>query len=179
MEEENYRYFLLKMDEHLSSVCEFWAYCLIPNHFHLLVEIKDENTIQKAFETSKRGKRFMPEVVSNFIMERFSNFLNAYSKAINKRRNRKGALFINYLRRVEITKHSQLTSAIFYVHKNPVHHGLVSQIGDWKWSSYASFLTELPTKLKRESVLEWFGGKQGFLDFHNQPIDLKGFDEPE
>jgi REP element-mobilizing transposase RayT len=178
-EEENYRYFLEKMNEHLTSVCEIWAYCLIPNHFHLLVRIKPEIDIWLAFESKKKLKEFHQDLVSNFVLEQFSNFLNSYTKSINKRYKRKGGLFMNYLRRVEIAKDSQLTSALFYVHKNPVHHGLVKQIGSWKWSSYLSFLSDRPTKLEREYVLDWFGGKEGFLKFHSQPIERKGLDELE
>jgi len=178
-EEENYRYFLEKMNEHLTSVCEIWAYCLIPNHFHLLVRIKPEIDIWLAFESKKKLKEFHQDLVSNFVLEQFSNFLNSYTKSINKRYKRKGGLFMNYLRRVEIAKDSQLTSALFYVHKNPVHHGLVKQIGSWKWSSYLSFLSDRPTKLERKYVLDWFGGKEGFLKFHSQPIERKGLDELE
>ena len=117
-------------------------------------------------------------MVSDFILERFSNFLNGYAKAFNRQNKRKGALFMNYLRRVEIKKDSQLSAILFYIHKNPVHHGLVKEIETWKWSSFQTYLSELPTKLKRNEGLEWFGGRAEFIKFHSQPIELKGFDEP-
>jgi len=176
-EDKNYRFFLRKLDEHLSPVCSLWAYCLIPNHFHLLVEVKEEDEIKNAFTHAKKSTPFDPEKVPEFIMERFSNFLNSYTKACNKRFNRKGALFMDYIRRVELDKDSQLSATIFYVHKNPVHHVLVSQIEDWKWSSFKTYLSDLPGKIKRNEGLEWFGGKHGFSDFHSQSIDIKGFDD--
>jgi REP element-mobilizing transposase RayT len=179
LNDENYRYFLHKLNEHISSVASLWAYCLIPNHFHLLVEIKSESDIKLAFEKAKKSKTFQPELISDFVMERFSNCLNAYTKAFNKQNKRQGALFMNYLRRVEMENDSQFTSTLFYVHKNPVHHGLVKEIGPWKWSSFPAYLSEAPTKLKRNEGLEWFGGQEEFIKFHNQPIDLKGFDEPD
>jgi putative transposase len=178
LEDENYRYFLLKMNEHLLGVCVIWAYCLIPNHFHLLVEIKEEAGIQNAFDLVKKGKSFHLDLVSDFVMERFSNWLNGYTKALNKRINRKGALFTNYLRRVEVSKDSQLSATMFYIHKNPVHHGLVEKIQDWPWSSFHEFISEKPSLLNRGEVLEWFGGNAGFLDFHSQPIEGKRFEEP-
>ena len=179
LNEENFRYFLRKANEHLSPVCWFWAYCLIPNHFHFLVEIKSEPAIEAVFRQAKKPRVYSPELLSDFVMERFSNLLNAYTKAFNKQNQRKGALFMNYLRRVEIRKDSQLTATIFYVHKNPVHHGLVKAIGNWKWSSFPAYLSDAPTKLKRDEGLQWFGGREAFVKFHDQPIDLKGFDEPE
>ena len=141
------------------------------------MEVKDEVEIKIAFTQAKKGKTFDFEIVPEFIMERFSNFLNSYTKAYNKRFIRRGSLFIDYIRRVEIETDSQLSATIFYVHKNPVHHGLVKKIEDWKWSSYKSYLSDLPGKIMRKEGLEWFGGKKGFTDFHSQPIDFKGFDD--
>ncbi len=178
-EEENYRYFLLKMEDHLLKVCKIWAYCLIPNHFHLLVEIKDEIEIRLEFERVKVGRAFHPELVSDFIMERFSNWLNSYTKAFNKKYSRKGGLFMNYLRRVEINRDSQLSATIFYIHKNPVHHGLVQSISDWKWSSFKIHLSDEYTYLERGLVIAWFGNNAEYVEFHNQPIELKGLAEPE
>jgi len=172
-ENENYRYFLQKMQQHLPPVCDIIAYCLLPNHFHLLVEIKDEKEIQSAFEFVKKGKEFHPDLISDFVMERFSNWMNGYTKAFNKRNNRRGALFTNYLRRVEISKDSQFTATLFYVHKNPVHHGLVRKIEEWPWSSYHEFISEIPAGLGEKTVLDWFGGREGFLEFHSQKIELK------
>ncbi len=62
---------------------------------------------------------------------------------------------------------------IFYVHKNAVHHGYCKNITDWRWSSYKTFLSKSPTKVKRQQVLEFFGGETGFLKFNSQPIYLK------
>jgi len=70
LNDKNCRYFLHKLNEHISSVASLWAYCLIPNHFHLLVEIKSESDIKFAFEKAKKSKTFQPELISNFIMER-------------------------------------------------------------------------------------------------------------
>jgi hypothetical protein len=66
----------------------------------LLVRIKTEEQIISAFEEIK-GRRFTAGVASlpDFIMERFSNWLNAYTKAFNKMHGRSGALFNDYLKR--------------------------------------------------------------------------------
>ena len=178
-EEENFRFFLQKMEEHLLPVCRIWAYCLIPNHFHLLAEIKNEEEIKQAFESAKKDREFVADDAPDFIMERFSNWLNSYTKAFNKKYSRKGGLFMNYLRRVQISKDSQLSATIFYIHKNPVHHGLAKEISVWKWSSYAVHLSKEPTILEKEEVLGWFGNTLEFTKFHNQQIQLKGLPEIE
>lgn len=65
---------------------------------------------------------------------------------------------------------------IHYIHANPVHHGFVSAIQQWRWSSYNAFLSARPTKINRDEILSWFGGKEGFIKFHQQPVYLKGKD---
>ena len=106
-------------------------------------------------------------------MERFGNLLNSYTKSFNKRNKRKGGLFIDTMRRVEVLDDSQFGTTIFYVHKNAVHHQYATTIDEWFWSSYNSLLSNSPTMLLRDEVIEFFGGKDGFEKFHQQTIYLK------
>ena len=103
-------------------------------------------------------------------MERFSNLLNSYTKSFNKRENRKGALFMDYMKRSIVNTDSDFTSFLWYVHKNAVHHGLTKNVGDWKYDSYQSLLSNAPTNLLRQEVLQWFGNKEKFIAFHQQII---------
>ncbi|MEX2592037.1 MAG: transposase, partial [Anditalea sp.] len=41
-EEENYRYFLRQYEKYLGPVVNTFAYCLMPNHFHMLVRVREE-----------------------------------------------------------------------------------------------------------------------------------------
>lgn len=172
--EKNYYYFLQKLGVHLGRICDVFTYALLPNHFHLLVRIKSFENIMVEFELAKKRK-FDPlkHDLPDFIMERFSNFLNSYSKSINKMYHRKGALFMDYMKRTRVEDDSDFTSFLFYVHKNAVHHGYTRQIGDWKFDGYNAILSDKPTGLLREEVLQWFGGKDRFIDFHKQPIAVK------
>lgn len=171
---ENYLFFLKKLKQHTSNVCQFYCYSLLPNHFHLLVKIYDYETIIKNFEVIKKTS-FLPLMhdLSDFIMERFSNFLNSYTKAINKRYNRKGALFIDYLKRSKVNVQSDFTTYLWYIHKNAVHHKITKAIGQWQYDSYTSILSEAPTALLRTEIIEWFGSKDEFIKFHQQPIIIK------
>ena len=74
-------------------------------------------------------------------MEQFSNWMNGYTKAFNKMYDRKGGLFIDYMKRTEAETDADITSFIFYIHKNAVHHGLSKKIGDWSFDSYQSILS--------------------------------------
>lgn len=171
---ENYRYFLSKCITHTARVADYFAYALIPNHFHLLARIKPAEVIIPFYE-EKKQKPFDPlhTDLSDFIMERYSNWLNGYTKAFNKMYNRKGALFMDYLRRSHALSDRDFCNFIFYVHKNAVHHGLTKTIGDWKWDSYNSIISHLPTQLQREDILQFFGGHDPFIKFHDRKIFIK------
>ena len=172
--EENYRYFLRKMKEYILPVAQIWTYTLLPNHFHLLVKIRDDSVIE-AYYKLKKKKDFNPanQLISDFIMEQFSNWLNGYAKAYNKMFNRKGALFIDYLKRSMAVEDNDITSFIFYIHKNAVHHHLTKKIGEWKFDGYRAIISNGNTELAQQEVIEWFGSVEQFIQFHNQPFDLK------
>jgi putative transposase len=99
--------------------------------------------------------------------------LNSYTKSFNKVNNRKGGLFIDYLRRILVDSDTQFGATAFYIHKNAVHHGYCKKMEDWKWSSYNSFLNKKPTEVASIELLEWFGGIKGLVEYHSQPIYLK------
>ncbi|MEI9943469.1 MAG: transposase [Chitinophagaceae bacterium] len=166
-------FFLSRYAKYISPIADTYCYCLLPNHFHFLIRIKEYKEIEKHFLELKPLKSFSPELVPEFIMQCFSNLLNSYTKAFNKMYDRKGGLFIDYMRRVEIKTDSQFGATVFYIHKNPVHHGYCEKPDQWSWSSYTTMLSGKPTKLLREEVLNWFGGSKGFIDYHSQPIYLK------
>lgn len=173
MEAENYRFFLKKYLLHISPVAETFVYCLLPNHFHFLIRIKNVDQIRHAFRKVKKKKRFTAGLASDFIMERFSNFLNSYAKSFNKKYDRYGGLFIDMMRRVEINDEGQFGAAIFYIHTNAIHHNICKTIEQWPWSSYHSILSSGDTNLLRNEILNWFGGCKPFIQFHKQPCSLK------
>lgn len=175
---ENYLFFLQKLKEHTSSICALYCYSLLPNHFHLLARINDEESLVKKFkEIKKTTYDSNKHDLSDFIMERFSNFLNSYTKAFNKMYQRKGALFMDYMKRSMVNHDADFTSYIWYIHKNAVHHKLASKPGEWRFDSYHSILSEAPTMLLRAEVVAWFGNKNEYIKFHQQQIRPKEIGE--
>ena len=173
LEEGNYKFFLKQFSKYISPVADTFAYNLLPNHFHFMVRIKNIDIIHEEFLKVKKNKNFTIELVPEFIMERFSNLLNSYTKAFNKKYSRKGGLFIDIMRRVEVIDDSQFGATLFYIHKNAVHHRYCEKISEWRWSSYQAFISNAPTQLLRDEVLDWFGGIEQFIEFHKQPVYLK------
>lgn len=178
-EDENYRFFLQRYIKYISPIADTFCYSLLPNHFHFLIQVKPLGLLLELYKTHKKNAEEYIGWQHDFVMQRFSNLLNSYTKSFNRRYGRKGALFMDYLRRVQVNSDAQYTATVFYIHKNPVHHGYCKQPEDWKWSSYKSLLSDKPTHLKREKLMDWFGGKEKFIAFHNQPIYLKNAVEVE
>ncbi len=71
-EDQNYIYFIKLLEKHISPIAKVYAYCLLSNHFHLVLKFND-NLINPS--------------------QGLSNLMNAYTKAINKRFNRTGSIF--------------------------------------------------------------------------------------
>lgn len=143
----------------------------------MLAKIKDESILISCFEEVKKETyKESKHDLSAFVMERFSNLLNSYTKAFNKVNKRKGSLFMDYLKRSKSESDIDFTTFIWYIHKNAVHHQLVSGIGEWEFDSYNSILSSAPTSLLREEILEWLGGKEKFIEFHQQKVYPKSAD---
>lgn len=159
---ENYRYFLQQYQHHTAVVWDTYTYCLMPNHFHLLVRVHPLLVLEQ--HPKYKGD------VHKLVMQALSNWLNGYAKAYNKRYDRRGALFLDFTKRLQVDSELYFTTVVNYIHQNPVHHGFCRKPGDWRYSSYHTCLSELPTRVKRVEVLEWFGGKQGFTDFHRDNV---------
>ncbi len=162
-EERNYRYFLKLYTRYIHTIADTYAYCLMRNHFHLLLRIKETSQVSETCEVFKPSRYF-------------SNFFNAYAKAINKAYERTGSLFEERFGRVEITSDAHFVHLVFYIHFNPQKHGFVDDFRDWHWSSYNALCSTGTTKLKRTEVLEWFGGKKQFEEFHRGMIDEKALE---
>lgn len=181
--ENNYLYFLKKYKEHIDPIADTYAYCLMPNHFHFVIQIKSEEHIFKFLKQNKK----LPEqnmtleefqllfennaeinLFSLHISKQFSNLFNGYSQAINKQEWRAGSLFIRSFKRKEIESSEYLKSLILYIHLNPVRHQFVEKISGWKFLSYHSIISEWETLLKRSEVLELFDGLDNFKFSHEQ-----------
>jgi len=117
-ERDNYLYFLRQLRIHLiANGVVVIAYCLMPNHYHLLVYLK---------------------------IDHFSNLMQAfslsYAKAINKRYKRVGSLFQGRFRAIHVDREEYLSNLTRYIHLNPVRANLVEKAENWEFSSYREYL---------------------------------------
>jgi putative transposase len=156
-ENNNYEYFLRLYDTHIDPIAETYAWCLMKNHFHFLVRIKDIDELNTE-------KKIQPS-------QSFSNLFNAYTKAFNKSYNRHGSLFERPFRRKEINQNKYFQNVIAYIHNNPVHHNICDHPLNYPWSSYITCLSDKPTKLRRKEVIEIFEDLENFKYVHELKSD--------
>jgi len=118
-EERNYRYFLELYARHAHAAVDTYAYCLMRNHFHLLVRVKTD----AEWRSQTSGVSETPEVsttVATGAMRAFGNLFNAYAKAINKAYGRTGRLFEESFKRIHVDNDVYFTNLVFYIHFNPL-----------------------------------------------------------
>ncbi|MCU4176637.1 transposase [Carboxylicivirga sp. N1Y90] len=158
-EEKNYKYFLTKMAQHLLNISNVYAYCLMSNHFHLVLEIKKLTELPKEYQSGKKS-----------LHQPFSNMFNAYTKAVNMAYGRTGSLFQEHLKRNVINDENYLLDVITYVHLNPVKHGFNTDFKNYTHSSYQSIVSTGQTQLERNAVIDLFGDKDNFEYCHKAQL---------
>lgn len=132
-----------------NAIVKLLAYCIMPDHYHLLVKI----------------------LINNYLSKYVNNFENSYSRYFNISHERKGPLWQNRFRNVRIKTNEQLLHVLRYIHLNPTSSSLVIKPEDWKYSSYKEYITvpELLTNSKEIS----FSNISSFISFHENQIDYQ------
>ena len=154
VEEKNYSYFLEKLKKYILPIADVYAYCLLKNHFHIVLRINYKIDLPEKF----KGKIHLP----------FSNLFNSYSKSINKAYNRTGSLFQEHLQRNRIENEEYLKQLILYVHLNPVKHKFFKDFHSYKHSSYCSYLSDKSSSIDREFILKLFNDLENFIFCHDE-----------
>ena len=139
----NYEFFLEKVEINILPHCSLVSYCLMPNHFHLLIHANERTGMQV------HNRSILPV---NNLGEGIRVLLSSYALAINKQQSRTGNLF------QQKTKSTCLSAKGIYpgvlsdsslyeedcfhsIHFNPVKAGLVENPGDWEFSSYREYFS--------------------------------------
>jgi REP element-mobilizing transposase RayT len=155
----NYHHFLRKHDEYMVDVWECLAFCLMPNHFHLLVRIKESNCQNDSRED-----------ITKKVSRQYSHFTNSYVQSFNKNWGRKGSLFIRSFKRKRVLDEIYMKNLVCYIHNNPVKHGFKNATDKWEFSSYNRIINSPEEKLNKE-VIELFGDFENFVAVHRYIID--------
>ncbi|MGN0437082.1 MAG: REP-associated tyrosine transposase [Lachnospiraceae bacterium] len=147
---KDYRYFLkiLKETKELYP-CIFHAYCLMTNHYHLMLQTMDDNI----------------SLIMKRIGERYTQYFNAKYK-------KDGALFRGRYHSCEITSENYFLQTSRYIALNPVKAGIVEFPEQYRWSSYSSIIDLYEQSIVDfEKTLEYFSNNpQLYRDFVEERI---------
>jgi len=132
------------------------SFCLMPNHYHLLLSPLVENGISKFIQKLSIG----------------------YTHYFNKKHDRSGVLFQGKHKRIQVTNSPHLTHIPFYIHLNPLDiiepewregiikdtRGSLNFLKNYRWSSHLDYLgiKNFPSVTNREFLLDYFDGYSGY-----------------
>lgn len=141
--------------------CVIYAYCLMPNHVHLLIQEKDE-----------------------YVSDVIKSIGTSYAQYYNLKYGHSGHLFQGRFRSEPVDDWDYFLILLRYIHQNPVAGGLVWKVGDYEWSSWREFdnptvcpmpLCSVQSVLSRisldaltELVNEPLSRKKSILDYNNE-----------
>ena len=150
--------------------CIYYAYCLMSNHFHLLIRERDE----KVGETIKR-------------------IASSYVYFFNRKYGRDGHLFKERFKSEPVNDMAYFTTLLRYIHQNSVKAGIVTEVKDYEYSSWGEYtgqiepsfqICDIQTVLKRipfNNLNEWVNeplpGDACYLDGDEEPAFNRYSDE--
>lgn len=114
---KDYEVFITVMQETAELLnLKVAAYCLMPNHYHLLLHTPDGN------------------------LSRCMRHINGvYTQRFNRRHKQDGQLFRGRYKSVVVADDSYLLEVLRYIHKNPIRAGIVRKVGEYAWSSHNGY----------------------------------------
>jgi REP element-mobilizing transposase RayT len=150
-DEGNYLFLLRRAKEFLAETrLGVIAYCLMPNHYHLLLRPEQEDAL------------------SPFIQRLFSS----YTQAFNKQQGRTGTLFEGRAKSVLVDSDEYIIHLCRYIHLNPVAAGLVAHPAEWPYSNYLEWVERRPgTLIDRAFVRKFFADAAKYEAFVLSEVD--------
>jgi putative transposase len=174
VDDEDYDRFLSKFTKYIEPIADTYAWSLLGNHFHVVARIKKESELKTLEElglyeekTNIRTPEKKPDPV-----KQFSHLFNSYAQYFNYKYKRHGTLFERPFKRKLIDNRVYFKRCLLYVHQNPVKHGFVERLSDYRYTSFNTILSEKATLLKREKVLSLFENHSDFVLTHAKLIEL-------
>jgi len=137
-----------------EKLVEIIAFCLMPNHFHLILRQNINNGISK----------FM------------SQFSNSYTKYFNLKNEHQGKIFQGVFKDVRIESDGQLLHLSRYIHLNPVVSNIIKaeKIKEYRWSSMSEYANNAAENdlCNKQIILDQFKSRGAYLKFIVDYVDM-------
>jgi len=144
--EEERKNEVLQMLQRNDKLIQILCYCLMSNHFHLLLK-----------QNADKG-------IAKFL----SNFQNSFTRYFNTRHNRDGSLFLNQFKAVRIETEEQLLHVSRYIHLNPYTGFVIKSLEElekYPWSSFPDYLKTTTTFVEKDMILGYFRNANQYKRF--------------
>lgn len=125
------------------------AYCLMPNHYHLLLQTKESN------------------------LDRCMRHINGiYTQRFNRRHKKEGQLFRGRYKSILVEEDQYLLQLVKYIHRNPLRANLVSDLKNYKWSSHWAYLSTAKKWdwLNKDFIFNFLGEKKTHIKAYKRFI---------
>lgn len=132
-----------------KGLYELHSFCLMPNHFHLLIEQKTDKSLSN-------------------LMLRFSTSFSMY---MNKKYGRVGHIFQDQFKAVSIESDKQMRWVCSYIHMNPVKDGLVTKPEQYTWSSFQDLIEKRDLPIISKNMFPKLFGNTS--NFYNEIVRLE------
>lgn len=127
-----------------KKIVDIVAYCLMPNHFHLLVK----------------------QVRDGGISEFMRKFIHSYTKYRNTKNKLQGPIFQAIFKAVLIETDEQLLHVSRYIHLNPLVSHLVKDLNSYPWSSYQTYIgLNNDERVAKKEILSFFKSQKDYEKF--------------
>lgn len=137
-----------------DKLVDILAYCLMPNHFHLLL------------------KQLKEKGISKFL----SNFQNSYTRYFNTKGERDGSIFLDQFKAVLIKADEQLIHVSRYIHLNPYTSYVVKDIANllkYPWSSLPEYLENHSKICGLDTIMSYFKTPKDYQVFIQDQADYQ------
>lgn len=135
-----------------QSIAKIISYCIMPDHYHLLVKVVQANKFSKLI----------------------NNIENSFSRYFNLKNNRKGPLWQSRFKSVIIESNEHLLHVSRYIHLNPTTKYLVNKPEEWDLSSYKDlignekYLKEYVKEISIDSCLDYKKFVENNIDYQRE-----------
>ena len=179
---DNYCYFLEKVRLYISPIAEIYAYCLMPNHFHLVIRIRQRKVIEDliieknfpkvlTFGKVEGINKISDNMLEKFLSKQFANLFSCYTQSFNKVFHRMGSLFIKNFKREPILDKQHFLNFVIYTHRNPIHHGFRKNYDEWEFSSYNEIVEGVCDHIEVGKLLKIACGLDSFKEIHREALE--------
>lgn len=142
------------LELHNKQIIDVVAFCLMPNHFHLLVRQNEDSGISLYL----------------------SQFQNSITRYYNTAQKRTGHLLEGQFKAVRIETEEQLLHVHRYIHINPTTSFVVktfAELLEYKWSSLPQYLGRVEKFCKPDVILSQFSNQESYVKFLSDNVDYQ------